>query len=257
MSSVVIGRAAAERVVNQPANLVFTAGFYLMVTALLSGLWYRAAQDNGGAVVGYSAAALVWYIAMSEASIMALPQRLIAEVGDDIVAGRIEIEMLRPTSVLGARLAAELGQVLPRLGVIIALGLAYAGIVGGAPPRVAALALAAPALLLAVTLNLVTQHVVAGAAFWVRDAKSAWFLYQKVVFVLGGMLLPLEVLPSGLETIARFLPFSAMAYVPARLASGHFEPVLLAVQAGWIVVMGIAAVRVFAAGERRVLEALV
>ena len=87
-------------------------------------------------------------------------------------------------------------------------------------------------LVLAVGCNLVAQHAFAGAAFWLRDARSTWFLYQKLVFLLGGMLLPLEFLPTGLGDVARALPFAAMAYAPARLASGHVEPWLLLVQVG-------------------------
>jgi ABC-2 type transport system permease protein len=65
------------------------------------------------------------------------------------------------------------------------------------------------------------------------------------------MLLPLEVLPHGIERVAKLLPFMAMSYAPARLASGHFEPALLLVQLGWLVVLSAVAVAVFAAGERR------
>src|SRR5207245_7380168 len=68
-------------------------------------------------------------------------------------------------------------------------------------------------------------YAFAGASFWIRDARSTWFLYHKLVFVLGGMLLPLQVLPAWLRTIAECLPFVAMAYAPARLASGHIEQI--------------------------------
>jgi ABC-2 type transport system permease protein len=71
------------------------------------------------------------------------------------------------------------------------------------------------------------------------------------VFILGGMLLPLEVLPEVLREVAMALPFMAMAYAPARLASGHVEPWLLLVQAGWLVVLAAGAGAVFAAGQRR------
>jgi ABC-2 type transport system permease protein len=105
--------------------------------------------------------------------------------------------------------------------------------------------------LLAIKSNVVAQHAFAAVSFWIRDARSTWFIYQKLVFVVGGMLLPLEVLPHTLATIAKVLPFMAMAYAPARLASGHFEPWLLLVQVGWITVLaGVAAV-VFRAGEQR------
>ena len=43
----------------------------------------------------------------------------------------------------------------------------------------------------------------------------------------------------------------AMAYAPARLASGHFEPSLLLVQCGFLATMALLAGIAFRAGERR------
>jgi len=234
----------------QPAALIVAGVFYLMVTAILAGLWRAAADASGGTVVGYTAAALVWYVATSEAATIALPPRMIEDIGNDIGSGTIGVEMLRPTSVLWLRIATEVGQMLPRLGVCVVVGCFFASVTVGAPPDGAAIALAAPALVLAIALNIVTQHVFASAAFWILDAKATWFLYQKLVFVTGGMLLPLEVLPDSLETITKLLPFSAMAYIPARLASGHFEPELIAIQVAWLAVLGTAAHLSFRAGER-------
>src|SRR3954449_1091069 len=108
----------------------------------------------------------------------------------------------------------------------LAVGVVIVWLYVGPPPSAAGIALFVPASFLAVGCNLAAQHAFAGAAFWLRDARSTWFLYQKLVFLLGGMLLPLEVLPGRLRTVAEALPFSAMAYAPARLASGHFQPAL-------------------------------
>jgi ABC-2 type transport system permease protein len=113
------------------------------------------------------------------------------------------------------------------------------------------LLLAAPSLVLAVMCNLVAQHAFAGVSFWIRDARATWFLYQKLVFIVGGMLLPLEVLPPVMTRVALFLPFMAMAYAPSRLASGHLDLWLLGAQIGWLVVLGGLAVAVFSRGERR------
>ena len=54
-------------------------------------------------------------------------------------------------------------------------------------------------------------------SFWLEDAKSIHFIYQKLVFVLGGMLLPLDIFPQWLENISKSLPFSYIAYYPAKL----------------------------------------
>ena len=248
--SVSIG-SAARRVSRDHGQLFFAAGFYTIVASVLAALWRAAAEVNGGNVAGYSGLQLTWYVMASEAVTIALNVRLIEVIGDDIASGAVAAELLRPAPVLGVRVCTEFGRCLPRLTVCVAIGAVLASATAGAPYDPSALALAIPALVLAVTCNLVAQHAFAGIAFWLRDARSMWFLYHKLVFVLGGMLLPLQVMPSWLHTIASWLPFAAMAYVPARLASGHFEPQLLLVQVGWLAVLWWAARAVFTAGERR------
>jgi|GEM_PF-1407406 ABC-2 type transport system permease protein len=243
------GQAWAER-----GSLAVALLFYVVVVSALSGVWRAAATNGGGSIAGYSAIALTWYIATSEAAVMSVSQRLIEDTGRDVADGEVAIEMLRPTSVLGLRVAAELGRSLVRLTGIIPVGLVLAVVVAGAPPRPAALVLAVPSLLLAVTTNVTAQHAFAGTAFWIRHVGAAWFLYLKLVFVLGGMLLPLEVLPDGVAAVARLLPFQAMAYAPARLAAGHLEPWLLLGQVAWLAVAVLVARAVFRAGERRLQE---
>jgi viologen exporter family transport system permease protein len=176
---------------------------------------------------------------------------MIESIGWDIASGAIVTEMLRPASVVGLRLAAELGEALVRLVCSLAVGVVIVWLYAGPPPSAAGMALFVPASVLAVVCNLAAQHAFAGAAFWLRDARSTWFLYQKLVFLLGGMLLPLEFLPVGLADVAKALPFASMAYVPARLASGHVEPWLLLLQAFWAVALLACAGGVFRAGERR------
>ena len=244
-------QTAAQRVLAERGGLLVSVAFYLLVTAVLSSLWRLAAHANGGAVAGYTAAAVTWYIATTEACTVSLNIRLISDIGQDIASGAIAVELVRPVSVLGMRVAIELGRVLPRLAICLAAGAALATVVGGAAPRPAALLLVIPSTILAVTTNLVAQHAFAAAAFWLRDAGSTWFLYHKLVFVLGGMLIPLEALPPWLHHLAAALPFAAMAYAPGRLAAGHIEPWLLAEQLAWLAVLGVAATAAFASGQRR------
>jgi ABC-2 type transport system permease protein len=122
-------------------------------------------------------------------------------------------EVLRPAPVDGVRLATELGRTVPRTAVALAAGAAVALVLGAGAPDADGQALAVPALVLAALTNLAAQHAFAAIAFRMRDIRSTWFLYQKLVFILGGMLIPLQVLPE----VARFLPFAAMACVPGRL----------------------------------------
>ncbi len=245
---------AARRGWSGSGGLFVAGSFYLAVVAILSELWKTAANNGGGTVAGYSATALVWYVATSESVTIPLPMKMIDDIGVDIAADTVSIEMLRPAPPIVNRVATQIGAAMPRLGVCVVIGVVFAWISGGPPIDPFALALAAPSVLLALLLNVCAQHLFAAAAFWVRDARSAWFIYQKLVFVTGGMLLPLEVLPAALESIARWLPFMAMAYAPARLASGHVEPALLLVQLGWLVVFGAGAALAFHRGQEHLVR---
>ncbi len=225
---------------------------YLFVTTAVSRLWSVAAED--GPVAGYTAAMFVWYLATSEICTIAMPMRLIQTVGDQIGGGQIASEMLRPVDVLPIRLAREYGKVMPRLATLSVVGLVYAVSVTRTVPSIAGLLLVVPSILLALALHLVAAHLFAGAAFWFREAGSAWFLFQKLLFVLGGLLIPLEVLPVWFERAARFTPFPSMAYAPARLAAGFVEPELIGYQVLWLVAMFALAQWTFKRGEFKIMR---
>jgi ABC-2 type transport system permease protein len=247
----VVATTSSRWSLAEPGSLAVSVTFYAIVVTVLGALWRAAADANGGQIAGYSGAALVWYVVASEAAFVPIPVRLIETIGHDIATGSVAVEMLRPRSLLGVRIVTEVGRALPRVGACVIVGSVVGAILAGAPPDSRAVALAVPALVLGIVCNIAAQHAFAGAAFWLRDAGSVWFLYHKLVFILGAMLLPVQVLPGWLRTTAYLLPFVAMTYAPARLASGHFEPALLLLQLGWIAVALLAARSVFAAGQRR------
>jgi ABC-2 type transport system permease protein len=243
-------RLSAIRMLENRAGMLVNSAIYVIVISVLGGLW-RVGAAATGSIAGYSAAALTWYIATSEAVTIPLNSRMIADVSDDIVSGGIAVELLRPISVVGLRVADQVGRTLPRIGACAAIGCAMSWWLVGAPPNVAALFLAVPSMVLAVALNVVAQHCFAALAFWLRHTGASWFLYQKLVFMLGGMLLPIQVLPSALRRVAMGTPFPSMAYAPARLASGHLDASLLLIQLVWLVVLSALGVAIFALGERR------
>ena len=242
---------AARRNMSDRSGIAVNVVFYVVVASVLSALWRAAAEANGGEIVGYSVVAVTWYALAAEAATVSLNMRTIELICDDIASGAVATELLRPAPVLGVRISMSVGAALPRLGLCCATAAVLGPIIGGAPPSAAGLALAIPALVMAITCNLVAQHAVAAVAFWVRDIRAIWFLYQKIVFVLGGMILPLQVLPDAFERVAMALPFMAMAYVPSRLAAGFVEPGLLVLQVFWLGVLLVAARAAFGAGERR------
>ena len=69
--------------------------------------------------------------------------------------------------------------------------------------------------------------------------------WSKLVFVLGGLFLPLEIYPDWLRALARYTPFSAMLWGPARMAFGWAPRLALGTAAelvGWnLLLLGVLA----------------
>jgi ABC-2 type transport system permease protein len=239
-----------RRLVASPAEMIGRACFYGVIVGVLSSLWRAAAETSGGWIVGYDAAAITWYIVFSEAAVNGMKFRLIEHIGTDVGSGALAVEMLRPVRAVTFRMAAEMGDGVVRLSAMLLAGTVFGSLIAGPPPDLASFALALCSAFLAIACNIAAQHAFAAMAFWQHEAKGAWFLYQKLVFILGGMLLPLQIFPAWLEAAAWAAPFWTMSYAPARLAAGFAEPLLLLGQAAWLVVLYGAAVAAFAAGER-------
>jgi ABC-2 type transport system permease protein len=241
----------AKRALVARNELAVRLLFYPIVLIVLLALWRAAVAANGGAVAGYSFVAVAWYLTASEGAVIPTDPRLIEHLGDDIGSGAVAIDMLRPVRVVAFRASSEMGESVARLMCVGLIGLGFTSLVVGPPPEAPAALLAVPSLFLAVACNVCAQFAFAAIAFWFNDAKATWFLYQKLVFLVGGMLLPLEFLPGWLQTASRVLPFWTMSYAPARLASGHYEPWLVGGQAAWLVALGACCVAAFSWGESR------
>jgi ABC-2 type transport system permease protein len=135
-----------------------------------------------------------------------------------------------------AVLAVEVVQALLLGGTALALG--WAPDVGGLPAALLAAVLGTAAFtslafLLAGTLR--AEGVLAVAN-----------LLLVLLVVGGGVLLPADLLPAGLEHLAPFLPSGALGdAMRAALIDGAFAPLPFAVLAGWTVLLGAGAARFF------------
>lgn len=251
MSAYAAGAVAGfRRLVASPGEMAARACFYGVIVGVLASLWRAAAGAAGGSIVGYDALAITWYVVFSEAAVNGTKFRMIETIGTEIGSGAFSVEMLRPVRAVSFRIAGELGDGVVRLSAMIVTGTLLGSLIAGPPPDLLSFSLALVSALLAIACNVAAQHAFAAMAFWQHEAKGAWFLYQKLVFILGGMLLPLQIFPGWLESAAWIAPFWTMSYAPARLAAGFTEPLLLLGQAAWLLVLYAAAVAAFAAGER-------
>ena len=87
----------------------------------------------------------------------------------------------------------------------------------GPPPQPIGFLFIIPAVLGAWILNFCISVIIGLAAFVTEDVNAFVWIYQKMAFIFGGLIIPLDFYPAWMQTIARLLPFSAMLYLPAHL----------------------------------------
>ncbi|MGH7678208.1 MAG: ABC-2 family transporter protein [Gemmatimonadaceae bacterium] len=235
----------------EPGELLGRVVFFVLILGVFSAVW-RAVAEAGGSVQR-DPREMLWYIAMTEWVVMSAPMVWL-QMEEDIRRGDVAYQIARPACWLGARLAHGLGALVVRGPVMLAVACGVAWLYAGPPARPMGLALAiALGLIAAVVMTLF--HVAIGVvAFWLGDVAPAYWIWQKLLFVLGGLLLPLQFYPDMFVTVARLTPFPAFLAGPASLATG--EPlmhagVLALTLTGWALVGWVTARAMFVRAMRR------
>ena len=142
------------------------------------------------------------------------------EVERDITSGAIESALLRPLSYGAATLARWCGGCASQAIVMAIVGVAATwALTGSAPPHGWIAPLIALSGALALALVLLCQLQVGYAAVWLGTSAPVFWVWQKLLFVFGGLLMPLFLYPPLLRQAAGASPFASMLAAPASLVA--------------------------------------
>lgn len=111
----------------------------------------------------------------------------------------------------------------------------------------------AVSVLLAFLLSFVVQVIFGMLAFWFEQSMGFFGLWFAAYALLGGYVVPLDLLPPAVGAAARWLPFQATLAAPVEILVG-LEPDLLgrlAVQVGWTAALAALAALMWQRGLRR------
>jgi ABC-2 type transport system permease protein len=235
-------------------DFVLRSTFLLLILFVFAQLWSAAYEGDPARVIsGFTMKQIVWYLVFTEALTMAGPP-LCAKIEDEVKNGDIAVRLTRPFSYLGYHYASYLSEALFRFVVHLAVGSVIAWPFVGAPSFGAGwlglLSLSVGAL----TLDFLLKAIVALSAFWVEEVRGMEFVLQKLQFTVGGMLLPIDLMPEWLQRVCAWLPFQAVLYFPARTAV-HYDGaklvIQLGIQTGWIALLGLLVTVLYRRGVKK------
>jgi ABC-2 type transport system permease protein len=91
-------------------------------------------------------------------------------------------------------------------------------------------------------------------AFWLESTQGIALLYSRLMMLLGGLMVPLDVYPDSLQPFLRALPFAAILSAPGRMLVAPSRQLFLqclALQLACVAVYGAAAFALHSIALRR------
>ena len=182
----------------------------------------------------------MWYLMMAETIELSRPA-LARTISDNVKDGSIAYLLNKPYSFLLYQFSNSMGETVFRALINALFGSLLVWWLVGPPPALIGWAFAFITILGTWILNFCITCLIGLSAFLVEDVAPFVWIYQKLIFILGGFLIPLDFYPDWLQVIAKALPFAAMVYGPAKL---FIEPTwellaqVMLMQFVWIAVLG-------------------
>jgi ABC-2 type transport system permease protein len=175
-------------------------------------------------------------------------------ISQQVKDGSIAYLLGKPYDFLLYQLSSGLGESLPRMGMLFILGGGVVWLLSGPPPGLANWPPALVALAGAWLLHFCVNALIGLSAFVSEEVAPYEWIYQKLVFILGGTLVPLDFYPGWLQAVAKSLPFAYMMYGPARLFVRPGAGLFLEIVGGqllWLAVLGGLLILAFARSKAR------
>jgi len=226
-----------------PADLLghgLTIIIFLWVFIFLWRTTYRAMAATDGSIAGQTLNQTIWYLMLAETLMLSKPRlsRLISAAVKD---GSVAYMLNKPYNFLLYHFSMGLGDSLTNMIFNVLAGGVLVWLMQSPPPPAWGWPMVLLTMILAWLIDFCFAAIIGLASFVAEEVNAFDWIYQKLLFILGGMLIPLDFFPGWLRSISQASPFAYMIFGPARL---FVEPslerfvTLLAGQIIWLSVLG-------------------
>lgn len=180
-------------------------------------LWKVAFSAAGvDAINGLTLQDTLWYLMMTETIELGRPP-IARTMSENVKDGSVAYILNKPYDFLWYQFSSAMGETIFRAIMNAIFGGLTVWLLIGAPAHPQGFLVAIPAVLGAWVLHFCINAMIGLSAFVVEDVAAFTWIYQKLAFIFGGMLIPLDFYPQWMQTLAKAMPFSSALYGPARL----------------------------------------
>ncbi len=223
-------------------DILFGFAGYLIMIFIFINLWKYMYQDSSQLINGYSRNQMIWYVIITEIVWMSLEGRkLCKKISNDVKSGNIAYNINKPYNYVEYALFNHLGLVTIRFIIVTILGMGIGLLFLHSFPSLSFLQILGVLLssILAMIINIFLLMTLGLLAFFVEDANPFYWLYSKVIIVIGTVF-PLEFFPKVIQPIIRFSPIYVVSYGPAKLFVQFSNEQFIQVLIAQLIYLGIA-----------------
>jgi len=214
---VAFSRISATEARREPNELYGRMAFFVVILGVFSSLW--RAVSEAGMPLAADPKSLVWYLAATEWILLSAPP-IHVEIQEAIRRGDVVYRLGHPVSYVAAEFARGLGLLAVRAPFLGVTAFVCAFAFTRWTPPLKALLIVVPFGFAASALITALYLAIGLLAFWLQDVAPIYWVWQKLMFVLGGLMLPLEVYPEFIQHAAVFTPFPSLLAAPASFVLG-------------------------------------
>lgn len=236
-------RAGFQNAIVYPNVLVGSAISMTVFMIVFFELWSLTYSTGAqGSLVGIDLNTMLWYLLASE--IMILSQISVAgTIAESIRDGSIAIILTKPIGHGFYKFFYAFGESLPLWAVNAGIGMLVMFLLTGTMPSLAGVGWFAVVGFLGTVLNFLISYLIGLSAIIFEDTSSLEWIYSKLLLVVGGALIPLDLFPEWLRSATASLPFSYIIYRPAMVFAGRQVSEVsstLGMQVAWIALFTLA-----------------
>ncbi|MDR0231871.1 MAG: ABC-2 family transporter protein [Dysgonamonadaceae bacterium] len=168
---------------------------------------------------GFEPVNIVWYLVMNEMLFFSYDGKMQKKIHNDIRSGNVGYSLIRPFSYLSQCITESTGMFLARIPFLMVGGgiIAYLLTGGGLPTTYWGIPVALLLMLVSGIFFNTSQVVIGLLGLYMQNTHSVAMIFQKFMFLLGGLLFPITVYPQWLQDIAAWTPFPWAVYEVSRL----------------------------------------
>lgn len=238
------------------ADYLLSALFIAVVLIVFINLW-KTIFAGRPTISGFTFVQMIWYLALTEAITMGSGWRMMFEdVTDDIRTGTVSNFLTKPLSYMGWYFSTTFSRFFNAFLVTFILGSIFCYIfVGPIPFSFMTILPLALVIICSFFLSFFVGMFFVSFAFWLEDVTAFYWILQKALFILGGMLVPIDVYPDFVSKYLYYLPFSFITYWPAKFfVSGDVGTFILVLtgQIIWLALFFVLTMIIYRIGIRRI-----